>query len=315
MRTDVVETIYRAALKDPNIFLITGDLEHSSAKNFKQNLPDQHINIGMAEQNMIGVAAGLALSGKKVFTISIITFATMRCFEQIRNDICYQNLDVTVIGDGGGFYYSKSGATHNPIEDIAIMRTLPNMKIIAPADSQQARLLTEKIIQSRGPFYLRLGGKVVPAIEELRADGQPEIEMGKGQVIHIGSDVTIFSFGPIIREALTAAEILASCGIRAEIINLHALKPIDRELIEDRFNRRQAIFTLEEHSVIGGLGSAVAEIICPLFHCHRRHSIFKSFGIKDKFTKTVGSRQYLWQINGLTGQQIANQIIASCTCI
>lgn len=309
MRADVSEVIYQAALKNRDIFLLTGDLEHPSAKNFKQNIPGQHINVGMAEQNMIGIAAGLAMSGKKVFVLSIATFATMRCFEQIRDDICYQNVDVTVIGDGGGYYYSKSGPTHNPIEDVAIMRVLPNMKIVAPADSKQARLLAEKIILQRGPFYLRLGGKIVPEIKELRFFEKEGIEIGNGQIIRFGSDITVFSFGPILREALTVAEILAEAGISTEIINLHTLKPIDRNLILSRVDCRKAIFTLEEHSVIGGLGSAISEIICPVL-CGRS-LVFQSFGVNDSFVKIVGSRQYLWQVNNLTGCQIAQNILHS----
>ncbi len=309
MRSEVCEVVYQAALKNRDIFFLTGDLDHGSVQNFKKNIPAQHINVGMAEQNLIGIAAGLALSGKKVFVLSIIPFATMRCFEQIRNDVCYQNVDVTVIGDGGGYFYGRSGSTHHATEDISIMRALPNMKIVAPADSEQARLLAQKLILMRGPFYLRLGGKTTPRIEELWANEQDDVEIGKGQIVRPGFDITIFSYSVILREALLAAEILAESKISVEVINLHTLKPIDNELIRNRAKCRKAIYTLEEHSVIGGLGSAVSEIICPLLYAYPL--IFQSFGVNDCFIRTIGLRQYLWQISGLTGQQIAKKIADS----
>ncbi|MGD0977370.1 MAG: transketolase C-terminal domain-containing protein [Minisyncoccia bacterium] len=299
--------IYRAALKDPNIFLLTGDLEHPVVNDFKKNIPAQHINVGMAEQNMIGIAAGLALSGKKVFVLGIIPFVTFRCLEQIRNDVCYQNADVTVIGEGGGFFYSEAGPTHHGTEDIGAMRVLPNLKIVAPADPEQAGLLIEKVIFSRGPFYFRLAGKNAFPIDELRS-GDNGIEIGKGQVVREGKDISIFSYGATVLEALAAADILDRQGHRTEVVNFHTLKPIDRELVGNRAYRRKVIFTLEEHVLIGGLGSAIAEIICSTHFGEKL--IFKSFGIDNCFVHDVGSRQYLRRIHGLTGPQVADQILS-----
>ncbi|MDO8505600.1 MAG: transketolase C-terminal domain-containing protein [bacterium] len=299
MRFAVVEEIYEAALRDKNIYFITGDLSHAKVEEFKKNIPDQYLNAGMAEQNLIGVAAGLALSGMKVFVYSIVPFITLRCFEQIKVDVCYHNVDVTIIGVGGGFAYSTMGATHYAIEDIAALRALPNMQIVSPANPLEGRLLTREVIAHSGPAYIRIGKGGEPMPEK-----EYTLEFGKGLIMKQGNDVTIFSTGTIVSEALNAASLLDAQGLSTEVINLHTIKPLDTELIANRVRSRKAIFSLEEHNLLGGLGSAVAEVISE----QDQRILFKRFGVPDEWPKTIGTQQYLRSLYGLTGIQLAKLI-------
>lgn len=300
MRFAVVETIYEAALRDKNIYFITGDLGHAKSEEFKKNIPDQYLNGGMAEQNLIGVASGLALSGMKVFVYSIVPFITLRCFEQIKVDVCYHDVDVTIIGVGAGLSYSTMGATHYAIEDIAALRALPNMKIVSPANPLEGRLITQEIIERNGPAYIRIGRGGEPMPEK-----EYSLEFGKGLIMKPGNDITIFSTGPITSEALGAAQILETHGISTEVVNMHTIKPLDISLITQRIGTRQAIFTLEEHTLLGGFGSAVAEVVSE----QNRAIIFKRFGVDDQWPKTIGSQHYLRSLFGLTAEQLAPQIL------
>lgn len=302
MRFAVVEEIYEAALRDKNIYFITGDLSHAKVEEFKKNIPDQYINAGMAEQNLIGVAAGLALSGMKVFVYSIVPFITLRCFEQIKVDVCYQNVDVTIIGVGAGFAYSAMGATHHAIEDIATLRALPHMQIVSPSNPLEGRLIAREIIQRSGPAYIRIGkgGEPLPNREYT-------LTFGKGFVMKEGKDATIFATGPIMSEALHAAELLDGQGVSTEVVNLHTIKPLDVGIIKDRVRSRKALFTLEEHSLLGGLGSAVAEVVSE----QNQRVLFKRFGVSDEWPKTIGTQQYLRSLYGLTGTQLAESIYHS----
>lgn len=308
MRTEATRVIYEAALKNRNIIFMTGDLGHTFSEKYKENIPNQYINAGLAEQNMIGVAAGLALSGKKVFVFSITPFALMRCFEQIRVDICYQNLDVTVIGVGAGFAYSTSGCTHYGTEDIAIMRALPNMKIYSPCHPLEARFLAEKILATPGPNYLRLGkGKEAP-VAELKEETFKEVRYGNGVVVVPGVDITIFTTGHIITEAISVAQKLRKQNLSTEVINIHTIKPLNWRIILDKARKRRAIFTLEEHSIYGGLGSAVAEVISE-GNLKNESLIFRRFGINDRFTSVVGPIQTLRKDNHIDSDSIIKEIL------
>lgn len=302
MRLAVVNKIYEAALHDKRIYFITGDLGHAHSDDFKNNLSGQYINAGMAEQNMIGVAAGLALSGMKVFVYSIVPFITMRCFEQIRNDVCYQNVNVTIIGIGAGYAYALAGATHHGIEDIAIMRALPGMHIYSPADPNEAELLVSHIINSSSPSYLRIGKGGEPNL----VNNFPN-EVGKLSVLKQGNDITLFSTGSIISEAISAASELEKLGISAEVVNVNVIKPIDKTGVISRIEHRQAIFTLEEHSVVGGLGSCVAEIISET--PKDRPLIFRRFGIPDYYSHDLGNQAYLRQKMGIDSLSLVKQIL------
>ncbi|MBT4121065.1 MAG: 1-deoxy-D-xylulose-5-phosphate synthase [Candidatus Magasanikbacteria bacterium] len=300
MRNTVINTIHEAARKNKNIIFLTADLGFSVIEDFQNELPEQVFNVGISEQNMVGVAAGLALQGKKVFIYSIMPFVTMRCLEQIRVDICYQNLDVTVVGVGAGFAYGTLGATHHSIEDIAVMRVLPNMKIISPADPLEAEKLIEYIIKNKGPFFIRLnrGG------EENLSSKNKEISFGKGRILREGKEVSILSTGSITEIALEAAQLLKNDKIDVEVISFHTLKPLDVDLIENLISNRKIIITLEEHSYIGGLGSAVSEVIAE----SDKKCSFKRIGINDEYPKLIGRQDYLRGVSGLSTSNVVGII-------
>lgn len=300
MRFTAVEVLYEAALKDPNIYFITGDIGHANPKAFQERLADQYFNAGMAEQNIVGVAAGLALSGRKVFVYSIVPFITLRCFEQIKVDVCYHNVDVTVIGVGGGFTYGNFGATHYSIEEIAALRALPNMKIICPGTPYETKVLTEEIIREGGPAYMRIGRGKEPNVGH-----EYPLQIGKAVVIRPGEDATIFVSGTILMEALRAADILKTKGIHVEIINMHTIKPLDEIIVRDRATKRKVLFTLEEHNAIGGLGGAVAEVLSGI---SGSHASLHRFGVPDKWPEVFGSQQYLRGQVGISGEVIAEDV-------
>lgn len=304
MRNTIINAIHVAARKNKNIIFLTGDLGYSVIEQFRTELPDQVVNAGIAEQNMVGVAAGLALAGKKVFVYSIIPFATMRCFEQIRVDVCYQNLDVTIIGVGGGFAYGTLGTTHFGLEDLALMRSLPNMKIIAPADPFEAGKLFGEILNTKGPWYIRLnrGG------EKVFTENAQAPRVGIGSVLKKGSQATIFSIGAITEIALEAAALLEKENIDTEVIHLHTFKPLDKEIIKERARTRLAVATLEEHTINGGLGSAVAEVLAEAGLAVP----FYRFGVEDQYFSFIGKQDFLRAKAGLSAVTVAENIKKLC---
>ncbi len=303
MRFTVVKNIYDAALRNKKIYFLTGDLGHAYEEEFKKNIPNQYMNAGIAEQNMIGLAAGLALSGMKVFVYSISPFVTMRCFEQVKNDVCYQNVDVNIIGVGGGFSYGPYANTHCSIEDIAVMRVLPNMKIVCPANPLETEQLTKQIIKMSGPTYMRIGkGKEPIPLKNY------SVVFGKGFQVKTGKHGAIITTGTILTECEQTIELLAKKGLDFALINMHTIKPIDKDLVVDLVNNFDAMFTVEEHSIIGGLGSAVAEIISEEA---RKKIRFKRLGVCDVYLHEIGSQQYLREKHGISAQKIANSVIRS----
>jgi transketolase len=304
MRNTIINIIHKAARENKDIYFLTGDLGYSVLEDFQSELPDQVINAGIAEQNMMSVAAGLALAGKKVFVYSIIPFVTMRCFEQIRVDLCYQNLDVTIIGVGGGFAYGTLGTTHYGLEDLAIMRSLPNMKVVAMSDPLEANQLFEQILNVKGPWYIRLnrGGEKAFAEQILPS------KIGIGSVLKNGSQVTIFSIGAITDVAFSASVHLEKSGIQVEVIHMHTLKPLDKEIIIDRARTRVAIITLEEHSIIGGLGSAVAEVLAD----NGLVVPFRRLGLRDKYLSVIGKQDFLRKQAGLSEEDLVDIVKQLC---
>ncbi len=297
MRNAVIETVYQEAIVNPNVYFITGDFQHVREKEFKA-LGVRYQNAGMAEQNILGMASGIALSGGKVFVYSIIPFITLRCIEQIKVDVCSHNCDVAIVGGGAGFTYGTCGITHLAIEDIAIMRALPNMKIVSPSGPKEVVALMREIIKIGGPTYIRLDKRG----EKDLVDQLPEF--GRGMIVREGKDVCVVATGTILAEALIAADILGQEEISVEIINMHTIKPLDVELIKDRIGKREAIFTLEEHNVISGLGSAVAEVIAESNQAVKFHR----FGIEDSWPRVVGDQIFLRKYVGLSGKDIALKI-------
>jgi transketolase len=301
MRTAFITTLTELAGKNKDIFLLTGDLGFSVFENFRKHFPERFFDVGVAEQNMIGIAAGLALSGKIVFVYSIIPFATMRCFEQIRNDLCMQNLNVKIIGMGAGLHYGPAGPTHHAIEDISIMRTLPNMTVISPSMPEETENVIRSAAERQGPVYIRLSR----SYGSIECNGKSVFSIGKGLLIEKGNDITIISTGTILYNAKKVVDILKKEGVCTRLINIHTIKPIDKEIILKAARETNAVFTLEEHSGIGGLGSAVSEVLAE----SNAKVKFKRFALPDKFINDVGRQKYLLLKCGLSAEGIASVIL------
>lgn len=301
MRTAFIKTLFDLAKQDERINLIVGDLGYSVVEPFQKEFPCRFINAGVAEQNMTGIASGLALSGKVVFTYSIANFPTLRCLEQIRNDVCYHNANVKIVAVGGGFAYGALGMTHHATEDLAIMRSLPNMLVVAPGDPVEAKSATEAIVRHQGPCYLRLGKAGEPIIHQDKVD----FKLGKAIELKYGTDITLISTGGLLYNALKAAEKLEKDNISTRVLSMHTVKPLDKEEVLKSAAETSAIFTIEEHSIIGGLGGAVAEILAESEHSG---VYFKRLGIESTFLSQVGSQEYLRELFGLSPEGIYNSV-------
>ena len=301
MRIAFVEELAKLAAKDKDLWLVNGDLGFSVLENFIGRFPKQYLNVGVSEQNMIGVAAGLALLGKTVFAYSIVPFITLRCLEQIRNDVCIQNLNVKLVGVGSGFSNSLMGPTHHSIEDIGIMRALPNMTVVCPGDPWEVKNATEQAYKMHGPVYLRIGKKE----GDTDVKKNYKFKIGNGIIISEGERVAIISTGNMLQESLKVVRLLADSKLSARLISMHTVKPIDVDLIKECGERFEYIFTIEEHSIIGGLGSAVSEAAMQ----NKLNVNLHSFAVADKFTKIAGSQDYLRKVNGLSCRQIAHKIL------
>ena len=248
---------------DERILVLDADLSKSTKTEcFKKKYPERFINMGIAEANMISTAAGLATCGKIVFASSFAMFAAGRAFEQVRNSVCYPNLNVKVCATHAGVSVGEDGATHQALEDVAIMRALPNMTVISPCDAVETRAAIKAAIDNYGPFYVRLGRL---AVEEINDADTYKFELGKGVTLKEGTDVTLIATGLMVGEALKAQKILAEENISARVINIHTIKPIDKDIIIKAAKETGALVSCEEHNVIGGLGSAVAEVLCGNF--------------------------------------------------
>jgi len=293
MRNAFIKELCEIAESDDRIWLLTSDLGYSVLEQFFNQFPGRYINVGVAEQNMTGIAAGLAMSGKVVFTYSIANFPTLRCVEQIRNDVCYHYADVKIVAVGGGLVYGALGMTHHGTEDLAIMRVLPNMTVIAPGDPVEARLAVRAIVERNGPFYLRLGSSKEPVVHQ----DLPYFQIGKALTVKEGKDVTLIATGGMLYNTYQAAEKLMNNGIQARVLSMHTLKPMDVEAVMGAAQQTGVIITIEEHSIIGGLGSAVAEILAELGN---QNIVLKRLGIRDMFCQEVGSQEYLRAIHGLS---------------
>jgi transketolase len=257
MRTAFIQTLCRLAESEPSIWFLNGDLGYTVVEPFAERFPDRYVNCGVAEQNMAGMAAGLALSGKIVFTYSIANFPTLRCLEQIRNDICYHNLPVTIVAVGGGLTYGALGFTHHAIEDLAIMSVLPGMRVIAPGDPVETTLAMEQIVANPAPTYLRLGKAGEPVVHT----SPPDFRLGRAIVVRDGNDLTAVATGAILHTVTAVADRLRREGIAMRVISMHTLKPIDNEALCVAARETSAILTVEEHRVDGGLGSRVADAL------------------------------------------------------
>lgn len=301
MRDTFVRTIVDLAKKNKNIELITGDLGFGVLKPFWEQCPDQFTNAGIAEQNMTSVAAGMALEGKIVFTYSIGNFPTLRCLEQIRNDCAYHKANVKIVCVGGGFAYGSLGMSHHATEDIAILRALPNVAVVCPADLVEAEAATKAIVNYPGTVYLRLGRGGEKRIH----DSIPNFQIGKAIKVKDGAHVAIFSTGAIFEEINEALPILAKYGIEPSVYTFPTVKPIDENVIKECADKHKLIVTCEEHNLSGGFGSAVAEVLCSSHH----NATLLQIGLKNCYTCAVGNQSYLRQLHGLDAASIASSII------
>ncbi|MAG39150.1 transketolase [Candidatus Woesearchaeota archaeon] len=244
--------------KDKNIVVLSADLTDSTKTNlFADKFPDRFFQCGVAEQNMVGMAAGLALSGKTPFISTFAAFVPNRTLDQIRISVCYNNANVKFGITHAGLSVGKDGATHQALEDIAIMRSLPNMRVVVPCDYEETKKAVKESAKIKGPIYLRLGRSKTPMI----TDKKSFFKIGKANILKKGSDVTIIACGIMVHKALTAAEELSKQGIKAEVINAHTIKPLDKKIIIDSAKKTSAIVTAEEHQANGGLGSAISELL------------------------------------------------------
>ncbi|MDQ0243673.1 transketolase [Bacillus fengqiuensis] len=301
MRDTFVKTLIDIAKEDKNVHLITGDLGFGVLKPFWEQLPDQFTNAGIAEQNMTSFAAGMALEGKTVFTYSIGNFPTLRAIEQIRNDCAYHNANVKIICVGGGFVYGSLGMSHHATEDLAIIRALPDVTVLAPGDLVEAEFATRAIYKHQGTCYLRLGRGGEKRIH----DNIDDFQIGNAIKIKSGEKVAIFSTGAIFDEALEASEMLNEKGIKPALYTFPTVKPIDRKRIEECAKNYDLIVTVEEHNIIGGFGSAVSEVLVELVGTKVR--VLK-IGLNDKYSSIVGSQKYLRDVYGMSSRKIVQRI-------
>ena len=302
MRKTCLDMVYNLAKTDKRIFFIGSDLGFGTLKAFKEEMPDRFFMEGVSEANVIGMAAGLALEGKIPYVNTIATFITRRCFEQIILDLCLHNVKVRLIGNGGGLVYAPLGPTHLAIEDIAIMRACPNMTILAPADADEMRRLMPLTVDIDGPVYIRLGKGFDPIV----TTNDLPFEIGKAIPMRSGDDALIVSTGICLKVALKAADQLEVNGITATVLHMPTIKPLDTAAIIDAATRVKAIVTVEEHSIIGGLGSAVAELIAEAnFDLVKK---FKRIGIPDVFPDKYGSQDSLMGRYDLSSESVVSVI-------
>lgn len=302
MRDTFVRTLVELAKKDKNIELVTGDLGFGVLKPFWEQCPDQFTNAGIAEQNMTSMAAGMALEGKTVFTYSIGNFPTLRCLEQIRNDCAYHEANVKIVCIGGGFVYGSLGMSHQATEDLAILRALPGVVVMAPADLVEAEECTKALAKYKGTAYLRLGRGGEKQIHE-KIDN---FEIGKAIKVHDGEKVAIFSTGAIFEEVTAAYDELTRVGYKPTVYTFPTVKPIDREIIERVGSEFELLVTVEEHNIVGGFGSAVAEVMAEM---RKKKARLLRIGLNDEYSVRVGNQKYLRKQYGMDSKSVSKKIL------
>jgi transketolase len=303
MRGAFFRALLELAEQDERVHLVVGDLGFGVVEEFARRFPNRFLNAGVAEQNMTGIAAGMALSGKIVFTYSIANFPILRCLEQLRNDVCYHNANVKIVAVGGGLAYGALGATHHATEDLAILRSLPRMVVVAPGDPVETEAATRAVIAQAGPCYLRLGRAGEAKIHPTQID----FVLGKAIEVREGRDIALISTGGMLGTAMQVADILQNADVQTRLLSMHTVKPLDTAAIESAVRETGAIFTLEEHSVVGGLGGAVAEFLVENWETPLT---FKRFGLPSEFSSFIGSQEYIRDRHGLSAKAIALAICA-----
>ena len=303
MRQTCLNMIYELAKEDERIFYIGSDLGIGTLDQFKRDFPDRFFMEGISEANIIGLAAGLALEGKIPYVNTIATFITRRCFEQVVLDLCLHNVKVRLIGNGGGLVYAPLGPTHEAIEDLAIFRAIPNMTIVAPADADEMRRLMPQTVEYPGPIYIRLAKGYDPIV----TTGDQPFRIGRAIPMRRGSDALLVTTGITLKIALEAAQVLSRQGIEASVLHMPTIKPLDEKAILEWASQVPVIVTVEEHTRIGGLGSAVAEVVAEAgFDPAKR---FKRIGLPDAFPQWYGSQEELLERYAITPAAVVAQVL------
>lgn len=300
IRDAFFDGLYDIAVDDRNVMFLTADMGAFSLAKFKKDLGSQYINVGVAEQNLVSIAAGLALGGKKVFIYAIAPFVTQRCYEQIKIDLCCMQLPVTIIGAGAGITYSSDGPTHHAVQDIAIMRALPEMTILNPADPVMAAAAAQLSYKNDGPTYVRLDKGKLPLLYDNEEDFSDGLALLKA-----GRDLMIIATGIMVHQAFKVAEEVAKHSIDVGIVDLYRIKPINEELLLSIIEKSNRIVTLEEHSIIGGIGSAISEILVD----KGENLPLKRIAIADKNCVGYGNREWMHRHYGLDVDNVAKTIL------
>jgi transketolase len=288
---------------DPRVVLLSGDIGNKLFDEFRAAHPKRFFNCGVAEQNMMGLAAGLGMSGYRPIVYTITPFLTTRCLEQIRTDVAYHEAPVTIVAVGAGMSYAGLGPTHHACEDIAFLRAIPNIVVICPCDAAETRAAMRAALAQDRPVYIRLGKKGEPKVH---AAVPVDFSIGRALTLRTGADVCLLAAGTILPEALHAADALAAVGVNAEVVSFHTVKPLDTEKLAEAFSKFKLVATLEEHSIIGGFGAAVAEWLAD---CAARGAPLVRFGTPDAFFKLAGEQEFARHKLGLTGEQIAARLL------
>jgi transketolase len=304
MRNAFADEMTRLATDRKDVALLSGDIGNKLFDKFKAAAPDRFLNCGVAEANMMSVAAGMALNGLRPVVYTITPFITTRCLEQIRVDVCYHGAPVIIVGVGSGLGYASLGPTHHSCEDIAMLRSLPGMTVLCPGDAWEVRALLRAAVALGKPVYMRIGKKGEPAVHS----GVPALTIGKAATLREGRDVCLVSTGVLLPLALETADTLAAAGLSASVVQMHTVKPLDGTFLADAFNRYKVVATIEEHSLIGGLGGATAEWLVD--HGPQSARLCR-FGTRDEFLHESGETEHARHYFGLTPDAIAATVTAA----
>ena len=301
MRNAFADEVAKLGREDTRLVLLSGDIGNKLFDAFKEHAPARFLNCGVAEANMMSVAAGMALSGLRPVVYTITPFTTTRCFEQIRVDACYHAAPVIIVGTGAGLSYAELGPTHHSLEDMAILRTLPGMSVVAPCDEVELRLLLRAALAHDGPVYMRIGKKGEPVIHKAR----PRLALGRSVTVREGQDACLISTGTIMPEALRAADLLAGQGLSVRVESFHTVKPLDEGRLAEIFGEYAVVAVVEEHSRLGGLGGSIAE-----WKARQTGKLgtLLAFGVEDTFMHEIGSQEYARRRFGLTAENFATQV-------
>ena len=301
MRNAFAKEVTRLAQEDPRVVLLSGDIGNRLFDDFKAKCPDRFYNCGVAESNMVGVAAGMAMSGLRPVCYTITPFITYRCMEQIRIDVCYHHTPVLIVGTGAGLSYASLGSTHHSCEEMGMLRLLPGLTVLAPADEMEVRAALKAVFKQSNPVYMRIGKKGEPVVHTR----EPELTIGKGIVIREGKQVCLLSAGTMLPVVIKAADLLEQYGHSTQVVSFHTIKPLDEGLLEQAFGRFAIVGTVEEHSVLGGLGGSIAEWLADR---NGKRAPLVRFGTRDEFLHETCEQEDARAHFGLTAENIAGRI-------